>query len=186
MEGYMLFARITADALPTPAHLEERFLAFMGTVGYAATQARIEDHPLIEGWSMVNRAENFGKDYLLLFTDQWGGGGGFTTIEMSTAFDHRTLLWCMTYSGTYPKHLIPHLKTSLAAAYVEKKFYGGRGPPVFRPSPTVEYQNHHQGPFTQFSGFEVLSENPGSAGDPSAWTGGHRYWGGMMPPFLPA
>lgn len=96
-------------------------------------------------------------------------------------------VWMMQYMGQYSDDAIPCLKAALRAAYVEKKFFGGRGPERFVCDGLV-YQNDvdrsYRGDFQGsnfFQGYEKIQrQGSGPNGAPGEALGWHSYQGMMM------
>ena len=100
--------------------------------------------------------------------------GDFTVIDEWTTTDHsdfsfgKTMIlfeeipiWFMTYSGSYPKKVIPFLKEVLSIQYNSGDFRGGRGPGFFKSSNgDLVYRNNAyangNSNFSRFSGREEI------------------------------
>ncbi len=70
-------------------------------------------------------------------------------------------VWMMIYGGSYPKIVIPFLKKCLGRAYLEQRFYGGRGPEFMEEEPFT-YVNRFHGTFTSFKGEERIYDKSGT------------------------
>lgn len=174
---------IAPDKLPTAAYLEERFYAIMYRMGYAAASesSNIKPDSLVDGGKILTYNETFkveGVNFLLVFTDRWWKGGDHSTFHLQNIFGNQILLWTMTYEGVYNEGAIPTLMEALQAAYKEKKFYGCRGPHLYKPADgKLQYSNHYTGTFSFFVGEEVIHKE---APDFHFLEGFHKYWGGMQ------
>jgi hypothetical protein len=80
-------------------------------------------------------------------------------------------VWMMAYGGRYPKVVIPFLKQCLHRAYMENRFYGGRGP-EFVQGEQYTYVNRVHGTFSNFKGEERIY-------DRSETRFGHHWYHGM-------
>ena len=80
-------------------------------------------------------------------------------------------VWTMSYGGSYPKVVIPFLKKCLGRAYLEERFYGGRGPEFMEDEPFT-YVNRFHGTFTSFKGEERIYDKSGARF-------GHHWYHGM-------
>jgi hypothetical protein len=174
---------IKPENLPTAAYLEERFYSIMYRLGYAATpeSSNIKPDPLVEGGKILTYNEFFiaeGSNFLLMFADRWWKGGGHSTFHLQDTFGNQLLLWTMTYEGVYNEGAIPALMEALQAAYKEKKFYGCRGPHLYKSADgNLQYSNHCTGTFSFFVGKEVIHKE---VPDSHRLQGFHTYWGGMQ------
>lgn len=174
---------IKPENLPNAAFLEERFYSIMYRMGYGATpqSGNIKPDPLVEGGKILIYNEIFKveeRSFLLVFTDRWWKGGGHSTFHLQDTFGNQLLLWTMTYEGVYNEGAIPTLMEALQAAYKEKKFYGCRGPHLYKPADEkLQYSNHYTGTFSFFVGKEVIHKE---APDFHFLQGFHTYWGGMQ------
>lgn len=95
---------------------------------------------------------------------------GTTTIFHRFRFKGRWIpVWWMSYSGHYPKEVIPFLKVALKQSYEKGEFAGGRGPKTlqFVKGKSDLYENHWVGDFHSFDGCESINCNAGF----------HKYFG---------
>jgi len=93
-------------------------------------------------------------------------------------------VWSMSYSGKYPKSVVPFLKEALKYNYERAVFEGGRGPRIYPLTNRVgdfEYLNSTlSDSFTSFSGREEIIELCSGK-----LLGYHEYSGKLMLPVSP-
>lgn len=98
--------------------------------------------------------------------------GGNRSAGSTTIFYEDKPVWVMQYGGYYHKKAIPFLKQALLNAYCDRKFFGGRGPSIYKEGNWI-YINHTTG--VSFEGFKGREEIINMAED--CFYGWHEYWG---------
>lgn len=78
-------------------------------------------------------------------------GAGSTTIWYKD-----TPVWILNYHGLYYSKAMPFLRSVLRKAYEEKRFFGGRGPLIFRKDPYLYINRPESDEFTDFKGREEI------------------------------
>ncbi len=85
------------------------------------------------------------------------------------------MVWFMSYEGHYPKRVIPYLRESLKQAYfLEKRFYGGRGPIIFAAKDYTYVNFPERNDFRKFKGREQILDSH------QVEIGYHEYRGGLV------
>jgi len=105
-----------------------------------------------------------------------GPRSGGTTI---IAYEEEPV-WMMQYMGQYADEAIPCLKAALRAAYIEKKFFGGRGPDEFIYDGFVyrnEVDRSYRADFQTSNFFKGYEKIQNAKRESSGW---HSYQGMMM------
>ena len=129
--------------------------------GYASGTEK-KDPRLTTTTSMFDfKTINTYRDGDFIVVDEWT-----KTDDSDVSFGSTTILfeevpiWFMTYSGLYPKKVIPFLKEALTTQYKTGEFRGGRGPCIFN-SKGLTYVNGSSKingiiDFSCFSGQETI------------------------------
>ncbi|MDD4804070.1 MAG: DUF5680 domain-containing protein [Candidatus Pacebacteria bacterium] len=117
--------------------------------------------------------------------------GNFIVVDRWTVSDHSNIssgttvilfvevpVWIMTYSGSYPKNVIPFLKEALSEQYKTGEFRGGRGPYRWVSEKFLYRNNVHENEVNNFSCFsgheEIVDQKTGKV------LGFHEYSGMSM------
>lgn len=105
--------------------------------------------------------------------DEWA-----TNPDSDVSFGTTTIwykgqvVWMMQYFGKYGEGAIPLLKEALKAAYIQKVWYGGRGPFEYKSGSLSYTNNTWAGTFEFFQGKEYISDL-----DQNRRLGWHEYHG---------
>ncbi len=96
----------------------------------------------------------------------------------TSIYYNQTLIWEMTYGGSYPARTIPFLRKALLQSYIQRRWHGGRGPEMYREGNLVYYNEvHPDSDFTSFGGKEWVLETIDEKPTP---VGSHQYRGGFF------
>jgi hypothetical protein len=121
-----------------------------GYLGECKNSTKVKDN---DGFTTITYISGDYKVVDRYITSPYSGLSWGTT----TIFYKGGIIWCMTYSGRYPKEAIPFLKEALRRTYNSKIFRGGRGPKRIY-SDKLEYSNGYRGEFRNFSSYEYIEK----------------------------